>query len=809
LDRYICIHGHFYQPPRENPWLEAIELQDSAYPYHDWNERISAECYAPNSASRILEPDGKIAEIVNNYSKISFNFGPTLLQWMEHATPDVYRAIQAADRESRERFSGHGSAMAQAYNHMIMPLANARDKYTQAFWGVKDFEYRFGRAPEGMWLPETAVDLESLDILAGLGIKFTVLSPYQASRVRTPDGEWTDVSGARVDPSTAYRVNLPSGRSIGVFFYDGPISQAVAFEKLLVKGEYLAGRLAGAFSDTREWPQVVHIATDGETYGHHHRGGDMGLAYALHYIEEQGIAKLTNYGEYLEKHPPVLEAEIFENTAWSCSHGVERWRSSCGCSTGGHAGWNQAWRGPLREALDFLRDALAPCYAELSARYLQDPWKARDEYISVILDRSPENRDKFFARHATRDLTRDERIKVLQLLELQRHAMLMYTSCGWFFDELSGIETVQVIEYAGRALQLANKLFGSGLEPRFLELLAKAKSNLPEHGDGRSIYQKFVQPAMIDLKEVAAHYAISSLFENFADQSRIFCYEVDREDQRSLAAGKARFVLGRARVTSQITRESQRVVFGVLHLGEHNISGGVRTYGEEDGYEDFAREMTEKFQAGDFSAMLHSVYENFDQGAYSLKLLFRDQQRRVIRRILDSSLNRAEASYRHIYDTDAPLMYFVKSLNMPLPNRFRMAADFVINTDLRRAFDSNNLDLEKIGLLLEEAERVGVSLDRATLEFSLRRTIERIARFLAGNPEALHLVQNLNSAVALARSLPFQVDLWTAQNVYHEIRANLSPAVEQRAANGDPEAVTWAGLFRTLGENLQFRTATA
>jgi hypothetical protein len=488
---------------------------------------------------------------------------------------------------------------------------------------------------------------------------------------------------------------------------------------------------------------------------------------------------------------------------------VERWRSSCGCSTGGHAGWNQAWRGPLREALDFLRDALAPCYAELAARYLRNPWEARDEYISVILDRSPENRDEFFARHAARDLTRDERIKVLQLLELQRHAMLMYTSCGWFFDELSGIETVQVIEYAGRALQLANKLFGSGLEPRFLELLAKAKSNLPEHRDGRNIYQKFVQPAMIDLKEVAAHYAISSLFENFADQSHIFCYEVDREDQRSLTAGKARFVLGRARVTSQITRESQRVVFGVLHLGEHNLSGGVRTYGEQDGYEDFAREMTEKFQAGDFSAMLHAVYENFDQGAYSLKLLFRDQQRRVIRRILDSSLNRAEASYRHIYDTDAPLMYFIKSLNMPLPNRFRMAADFVINTDLRMAFDSINLDLVKIGLLLEEAERVGVSLDRATLEFSLRRTIERIARFLAGSPEALHLVQNLNSAVALARSLPFQVDLWTAQNVYHEIRANLSPVVEQRAANGDPDAITWAGLFRTLGENLQFRTATA
>ncbi|MCA1724656.1 MAG: glycoside hydrolase, partial [Thermomicrobia bacterium] len=352
-NRYVCIHGHFYQPPRENPWLEAIELQDSAYPYHDWNERITAECYAPNAASRILSGAGRIAQIVQNYARISFNFGPTLLAWMEAQAPDTYAAILDADRESRDRFSGHGAAMAQVYNHIILPLANRRDKWTQIHWGIADFTHRFGRAPEGMWLSETAVDLETLDILAEQGIAFTVLAPSQAGMVREIGAEeWEDVSGARIDPTRAYVQQLPSGRTIALFFYDGPISRGVAFEGLLDRGENLVNRLLGAFSDERDWPQLVHIATDGETYGHHHAHGDMALAYALHHIEAHDLAHLTIYGEYLERFPPTHEVQIIENTAWSCDHGVERWRSNCGCNTGGRPDWNQQWRGPLRAALD-------------------------------------------------------------------------------------------------------------------------------------------------------------------------------------------------------------------------------------------------------------------------------------------------------------------------------------------------------------------------------------------------------------------------------------------------------------------------
>src|SRR5512147_3234266 len=330
MDRYICIHAHFYQPPRENPWLEAVEMQDSAYPYHDWNERITAECYAPNAASRILDHEGRIVKITNNYARISFNFGPTLLSWMEQNAHRTYEAILDADAISRETFSGHGSAIAQAYNHMILPLATRRDKHTQVLWGIRDFQHRFQRDPEGMWLPETAVDIETLEVLADLGIKFTILAPHQAKQMRKlrashgpqaqPDGQgkssaagsaeaksgtdggrasqWHVVEGAKIDPTRAYVCPLPSGRSINLFFYDGPISRAVAFERLLANGEGFAARLLNGFYENRKWPQLMHIATDGETYGHHHAHGDMALSYALEHIESTKLAKITNYGEY-------------------------------------------------------------------------------------------------------------------------------------------------------------------------------------------------------------------------------------------------------------------------------------------------------------------------------------------------------------------------------------------------------------------------------------------------------------------------------------------------------------------------------
>src|ERR1700756_5381099 len=637
--QYLCVHGHFYQPPRENPSLESVEFQDSAYPYHDWNERVTAECYAPNAAARILDGENRIVKITNNYSKISFNFGPTLLSWLQERFPRVYQSILEGDRESATRHSGHGSALAQAYNHMIMPLANRCDKVTQVKWGIRDFQHRFGRDPEGMWLPETAVDLQTLDILAEAGIKFTILAPRQASRVRRIGGRsWKDVSGDRIDPTRAYQIRLPSKRKMTLFFYDGPIARAVAFEGLLRNGEQFATRLLSGLSQQRDWPQLMHIATDGESYGHHHRFGEMALAYALDYIEEKQLAKLTNYGEYLENNPPAHEVEIFENSSWSCVHGVERWKNNCGCNSGGHADWNQEWRGPLRQALDWLRDTLAPKYEEKARAFLKDPWAARNAYIEVILDRSDQSLARFFEQHAVHELNNAEQVTALKLLEMQRHAMLMYTSCGWFFDELSGIETVQVIQYAGRALQLAAALgVDPSLEALFLAKLADAKSNLPEHRDGALIYQKFVKPALVDMPRLAAHYAIRSAFEEYGAHADIYSYVVDRQDYSETETGKMKLVAGRARFTSRITQESSELGFGVLNFGDHNINGAVRAFANQQEYSAAAEALRQPFAHADVPGTLRQLDEKFDKNIYSLKSLFRDDQRKILETILGST----------------------------------------------------------------------------------------------------------------------------------------------------------------------------
>lgn len=806
MERYICIHGHFYQPPRENAWLEFVELQDSAYPFHDWNERITAECYAPNGMSRIMD-GGIIERITNNYASISFNFGPTLLAWMAEKEPETYRSILDADKESKERFSGHGSAIAQSYNHTILPLSTGRDKYTQILWGIRDFEFRFGRKPEGMWLPETAVDLEALDILAGFGIRFTILSPYQAKRTRKIRGRaWRDASGGKVDPSMPYEVRLPSGRRIAIFFYDGPISQAIAFERLLERGENLAGRLVSAFSDARTWPQIVHIATDGETYGHHHKQGEMALAYALHHIESNNLAKLTNYGEYLEKHPPTNEAEISERTAWSCSHGVERWYSNCGCNSGGHSNWNQEWRKPLRDALDWLRDTIAPRFEEKAREVFRDPWGARNEYINVILNRWPDNVDRYFAEQAARELNPEERIRALKLMEMQRHAMLMYTSCGWFFDELSGIETKQVIQYAARTLQIFEELFGESLDPAFLEKLELAKSNIPENKDGRFIYEKFVKPSMVDRQKVAAHYALRSLFEPYPEKSRVYCYTVQAEDFQLSEAGRARLVLGRARIASEITQESEVFSFGAIHMGDHLMNAGVRAYQNEEDYNTLKQELVDPFNRTEFPEVIRILVRHFGESTYSLRSIFRDDQRKILNTIMKTTLAEAEAVYRQLYETHAGMMRFVSDLRVPQPRAFLMAAEFALNSSLRAAFeDPENLDFTRINVLLEQARTDNVKLDGETLGFALRKSIKRLGEQFLENPDDLELMKKLEAAAGLARSLPFEVNVWRTQNNYYRMLQEVFPEWTEKAAQGDAAAQEWVEHFAGLGEKLAMK----
>ncbi|RMF88596.1 MAG: DUF3536 domain-containing protein [Nitrospinota bacterium] len=801
MERYLCIHGHFYQPPRENPWLEEVELQDSAYPYHDWNERITAECYAPNTASRILDPEGRIIDIVNNYAKMSFNFGPTLLSWLERHKPEVYQAIIDADKESRTRFSGHGSALAQVYNHMIMPLANRRDKYTQVLWGIRDFQHRFGRFPEGMWLPETAVDTETLEVLAECGITFTILAPRQARRIRPLQATtWEEVDNGRIDPTRPYLCLLPSGRQITLFFYDGPISQDLAFGGLLNSGEAFAQRLVSAFNEQRTWPQLVHIATDGETYGHHHRYGEMALSYCLHFLESQNLVRLTNYGEYLERHPPTHVVEIFENSSWSCIHGVERWREDCGCNSGMHPGWTQAWRRPLREAMDWLRDRLAPFYESTASRYLHHPWRARDEYISLILDRSPERVEAFLHTHGKRPLSREEKGTVLMLLEMQRDALLMYTSCGWFFDEISGIEPVQVMLYASQAMQYYEKLGQTSLEPGYLQILAQAPSNVYAHG--AEPYEMFVKPARVDLLRVGAHYAISSLFAEYPQETQIFCYTAQSERYERREAGRVTLATGKATVRSDITWEETMMSFAVLHLGDHNIHGGVRDFSGEEEFSAMQAEVGEAFERGDLPEVIRRIDTHFAPHTYAIWHLFKDAQRQILDQILQSTYEGIEALYRQIYDTNYPLMNFLHGLQIPLPKPLAVAAEYIINRDLQALFAHEEIDRERLTNLIQETKRQGIELDRSTLRFAASLWITSQFERLSQQPEDLSLLETLEAVFQLLAPLSLDLDLWKAQNLYSSIGEHLYHSQQERAAQGDETAQRWVSLFHTLGSYL-------
>jgi hypothetical protein len=655
-----------------------------------------------------------------------------------------------------------------------------------------------------MWLPETAVDVPGLEQLAEAGIGFTVLAPHQAVRVRPlGGGEWAPAERA-LDPRRSYRCLLPSGRSIDLFFYQASVARAVAFERLLDNGERFAHRLLAAFGDG-EGPQLVHIATDGETYGHHHRHGDMALAYAVHQLETRHGVPLTNYAQHLADHPPEHQVEIAENTSWSCAHGIERWRSDCGCHTGGEPGWNQRWRGPLREALDWLRDRIEPLWEAAAGELLGDPWAARDDYVEVVLDRSLDSVDRFFARHAARPLAAGERVRALELLELQRHALLMYTSCGWFFSELSGIETVQILQYAGRALQLAERRFGAGLEAGFLDRLARAESNLPARGDGRAIFERQVRPAAVGLLEVGAHYAVRSVFEEYPERARVYCYDAERDELATLRNGRARLVVGRVGIRSRITGEAARLAFGALHFGDQNLNGGVRADRGDEAFAAAAGELGAAFERGDFATVVRLLDRDFAELTYSLKSLFRDEQRKALDRILASTLADLEGEYRRIYEDHAPLMRFVDGLGIPLPEAFRAAAGLVLNLDLRSAIEGGRFDLGQMHRTLEETATWNLDLDTAGLGLALARAIDRLIERLRERPDDRELLARLERALALAERFPFEVDLWEAQNDFYRLLEESLAERARAAAAGDPEAAAWLETVRALGETLRVR----
>ncbi len=813
MSRYVCIHGHFYQPPRENPWLESVERQESAHPYHDWNARVTAECYAPNAASRLFDDRHRIVEIVNNYARISFNFGATLLSWMERSTRFTYGAILEADRESIERFGGHGSAIAQGHGHVIMPLASPRDRRTQVRWGIRDFQARFGRDPEGMWLPETAVDTDTLEALAEQGIAFTVLAPRQAAAVRplAEDGSrvegdegWHDVTGERVDPARPYRVHLPSGRTITVFFYDGPISRAVAFEELSRNGDRLADRLLGVLGNGSEEPRLVHVAVDGETFGHHHMGGELALSYALRKLERTEGVELINYGAFLERHPPTWEARIVEDSSWSCVHGVERWRSDCGCSTGGLPRWNQAWRAPLRAALDGLRERIDPAFEAAAAEIFTDPWEARDDYIDVVLDRSDRSVDAFLAKHACGPADRVDVVRALRLMELQRHAMTMYTSCGWFFSELSGIETTQVLHYAARVVQLAEELFGESPEPDFLRALEAAPSNIPEKGNGRRIYEQWIRPLRVDLPKVAAHYASRSAFRPYEGdgEAEIHCYRVGVEEEDRDVIGRSQLLTGWGTFRSTITRDQQRLSYAAVYTGDHTGILGVRPFRDEESERAVREELSAAFRSADLANMVRIMDREYTAAGDALRALFRDEQQEVINQILESSVREAEEVLQDLYHRSAPLMRFAAELGVEQPSVFQTAADAVLRKDVEDALAADPPDLDRLAGLLEEARERGVHLEPDDIRHAAGRALETLADRAAEEPDDLDRVGALVRGTALFVELEFPVIVWGAQNtVFRMIREGWAERSE-RAGAGDEEARRWIEAMTEVAENL-------
>ncbi|TXK21566.1 DUF3536 domain-containing protein [Pontibacter qinzhouensis] len=805
-DKYICIHGHFYQPPRENPWLNEVEIQESASPFHDWNERISNECYARNSASRILGEGGAIVDIMNNYSRISFNFGPTLLEWMQKKDPETYQAILDADKESCERFSGHGSALAQVYNHMIMPLANSRDKHTQVIWGKHDFKQRFGRDPEGMWLGETAANTETLEVLAEHGIKFTILSPYQANKFRKiGDKEWHDGVGAKIDPRRAYRCNLPSGRSIALFFYDGPVSQGIAFEGLLNSGERFAHRLGSTLDQQAKEPQLMHIATDGETYGHHHRFGEMALSYAIRFIEEQHHATLTVYGEFLEKHPPEYEAKITEDTSWSCAHGVERWRSNCGCNTGGNGNWNQEWRGPLRDAFDWLRDQLAPLYEKEMKKLTADPWITRNDYIEVIMDRSEENVKQFIASHTSRNLNKEEESRFLSLLDMQYHTMLMYTSCGWFFDEVTGIETVQDIYYAARALQLAYGINSQDYRTGFLKLLAKAESNIPDYGNAAEVYNKHVKPTIINLLRVGAHYAVASLFSDKPENLNLYSYSATSENYDLLEAGRLKLATGQAKIHSNITWNEDVFTFAVLHMGDHQLFGGVRKFIDDSTFKVMHLELSNAFNRGNVSEVIMLLDKYFESHYYSFWHLFKDDQKKILDQVLEQTMHNIENDFLNVYNNNYPLMQAMRRLAMPLPRPLLTTVEYIVNNRLQQEIAKPEINPQEVQKLLNEAERMNVKLNAETLSFDMAKRVQDLMQQLGQYPDNVNLMDLLIDLINLFRKSPVEPEYWHAQNIAFMMRKEIYEDYKHWSDKGDEGAADWCRKFDQLYQSLNLK----
>jgi glycoside hydrolase family 57 len=814
-DIFLTIHGHFYQPPRENPWLEAIELQDSALPFHDWNERINKECYNPNSVSKIVDSRNRILDVVNNYEHMSYNFGPTLLSWMEQFAPLTYERIIKADIESIPEHNGHGNALAQVYNHIIMPLANEEDKQTQVKWGIRDFEYRFGRKPEGMWLAETAVDDDTLRVLEENGIKFTILSPYQAAKFRKKgEKEWTDVSWGNIDPARSYRYYIKSapGKYIDLFFYDGAISRSVAFDELLKDGNKFSKRLKEGVSECRDYPQLINIATDGESYGHHTKFGDMALAYVLKIKAKDEGFTITNYGEYLEKYRSDCEVDIKQASSWSCFHGVGRWKEDCGCSTGGHPGWNQKWRKPLRDALDYLRDELVNIYEEHGKKYFNnDVWEVRNKYVDVILDRGDMNVRKFQQENFLPNLSDEDKVRAMELLEIQRQSMLMYTSCGWFFSEISGIETVQIMKYAARAMQLAAKFTDKNIEEHFLNILAEAKSNIPEHGTGKDIFERFVKPSIVTAKQIASLWALSSLYQDFEDEEDVYCYTITKKAYKKVHKGTSTFIIGHIEVQSKITLQKSNLIFALMQYSGGDFHCAIKEYSDEAEFNKIKTELIKTYLMNTLTEIIRALDEYFGKEYFTLKDIFIEERRKILQILLKGKLEKFAQTYQEMYDDGKGAIYNLQGLGLKIPDEFKISAGYALSHKFNDivAHSGGFLESDLIQQAMDinfEAKKMDVTLDKKPSNAIFSKKILQNMNRLVHSFE-IQQADVLLEIFDTIEKLELQVDISEAQNIYFaKIYHRIGDIIENGLSNKRSNNKKFIEMLLDIGSKLNINT---
>ncbi len=844
---YIALHGHFYQPPRENPYLGKIERQSAAAPFQNWNERIHHECYRTNAFARILNDAGEVVEIINNFEYLSFNIGPTLMSWLAQYDDETYQRILEADRNSCDRLNGHGNAIAQVYNHIIMPLANEQDKITQVRWGKADFAARFGRDPEGMWLAEAAVDYPTLEVLIAEGIRFIIVAPSQVARCRPlalaaePESSsvsWLEVGGGQIDPTRPYRCYLPHGDRqrdyIDVFVYDGPISRDMGFNDILKSSTHFANRLGLAVRSDRQGAQLISVATDGETFGHHKRDTERAIAYAVRHTFPNRGWTVTNFGHYLSLHPPTWEVELKSVTAWSCAHGVDRWQDDCGCGGEGSL-WHQKWRRPLRNALDWLRDQLREIYVEQGSTLLLDPWQARNAYIEVLLKSTPTDPesglsdpiDAFFLRQQHHELSAAEQVDALRLLEMQRHALLMYTSCGWFFEELSRPEGLQILRYAARAIALAGEVAGVSLEPEFMERLALAPSNLEQFQNGAGIYRQQVQPSQMSPFQIAAHYGMNSLFQHYPAQTQLYGYQIQQLDYERQQIGTLNLALGQLQLQSQVTRESNHVVIAVLHLGGLDFHCGVQPFLGRRQYAELKQTLFNQLQGVSAARLVLTMSQWFGDQQYGIQDLCPDNRQELLTLLSQTTLLRLNQLYTQVYRDNYSLIMAYRRDDLDVPEELLTATQISLShraaqavagltrelTSLLEPESAGQAHLVELEAIALEAQQLNVMLNLPQVTDALNPLLEQwLAQLLYQNglqgsgpslglfarllqvAQTLHLPLHLNR---LQEQLLTYLQVQFANHLPHIAYATHLALNEYQAQTGDtlPNQAATATLF--------------